>query len=153
VEGEGGPRWRRAAAGAALVGGLFYGTVFSLRFGWYPYSWQWLAYHNGLVSLVSLFLLLPQESGFVWDEPPDKPPRATTRPRILFGSAIVVRRLGETWVSERIGFRPKGTGEEKRDLTARRGTEWSFGRKAPERTPAVLNPSRRGLRLLSKSRR
>jgi hypothetical protein len=78
VDVEGDLSRRLVAAGAALVGGLFLGAWFTLRFEWYPTSWQWLAYHNGLVALASIYVLLPEGSDEMpeapWDDDPAKSP-------------------------------------------------------------------------------
>jgi cytochrome c biogenesis protein CcdA len=58
VESEGvGPR-RYVIAGAVLVVGFLVGLVLTLTFRWYPYFWQWLAYHTGIVMGVFIYLLL-----------------------------------------------------------------------------------------------
>jgi predicted MFS family arabinose efflux permease len=50
---------RLTVAGAVLVTGLLVGVILSGTFGWSPYFWQWLGYHNALIVCVIIYLLLP----------------------------------------------------------------------------------------------
>jgi hypothetical protein len=148
--------WSRRLIVAAfgVVGGLIVGVLLSVTFRWYPYFWQWLAYHNGLVVAVLIYLMLPsrewQPSEEAMDEIDLAPP-----PRIVWGSRIVVRRLGETWVADRTALlhRANTRGQvEKSELRASRRTAWSSNGKGFERTAAVPNQNRRGRRFAKQSR-
>jgi len=61
VEAEGARPSRFAVAGAVLFAGLVVGMFLSATFRWQPYFWQWLAYHNGLVAAVLIYLLLSED--------------------------------------------------------------------------------------------
>ena len=62
---EASPR-RFAVVGTMFAGGLFLGVFLATRFGWSPYYWQWLVYHNALVVGVVLYLILSA----AWERPP-----------------------------------------------------------------------------------
>ena len=60
VEAEQAPPHRFAVAGAVLLAGLVVGMFLAATFRWQPYFWEWLAYHNGLVAAVLIYLLLSE---------------------------------------------------------------------------------------------
>src|SRR5207237_379993 len=61
VEAEQAPPHRFAVAGAVLLAGLVVGMFLAATFRWQPYFWEWLAYHNGLVAAVLIYLLLSEK--------------------------------------------------------------------------------------------
>lgn len=67
---------RYVIAGALLVGGFVVGLWLVATFRWYPYYWQWLAYHTGVVVVVVIYLAV---SAFGAEVPRDAP-RASPRP-------------------------------------------------------------------------
>jgi hypothetical protein len=147
--------WRRLpVAAVGVFGGLLFGVALAVTFRWYPYYWQWLAYHNGLVVAVLMYLMFPSRGWHPLEEAsdgPDTPPP----PRIVWGSPIVVRRLGETWVAERTAVLHRASGKgrnEKPELRASRRTAWSSNGKGFERSAAVPNQNRRGRRFAKQSR-
>jgi hypothetical protein len=106
---------RLIIAAVGVVFGLLFGVVLGVTFRWYPYFWQWLAYHNGLIVAVLIYLMLPSREG----PPPEEPVEqvdAAPPPRIVWGSRIVVRRLGETWVTDRTArlHRANGKGRDEK---------------------------------------
>jgi hypothetical protein len=78
VVSEGASPRRFAVAGAALFAGLVFGMFLSATFRWSPFYWQWLAYHNGLVAGVLIYLLLsdPEDARSMRIPPHEILPRA-----------------------------------------------------------------------------
>jgi len=103
---------RLIIAAVGVVFGLLFGVVLGVTFRWYPYFWQWLAYHNGLIVAVLIYLMLPSREGLPMEEPVEKVDVAPP-PRIVSGSRIVVRRLGETWVANRTALLHRANGKKK----------------------------------------
>lgn len=66
MESEGVVPHRYVVAGTILVAGFLFGLVLVGMFRWYPYFWQWIAYHNGLAVVVFIYLLLASDRA----EPP-----------------------------------------------------------------------------------
>lgn len=67
---------RYVIGGALLVGGFLVGLWLVATFRWFPYFWQWLAYHTGVVVVVLIYLLVSAFS----EEVPRDAPRAYPRP-------------------------------------------------------------------------
>ena len=58
MDAEGPTPRQLGVAGAILFAGLLLGMFLSATFRWQPYFWEWLAYHNGLVAAVLIYVLL-----------------------------------------------------------------------------------------------
>jgi hypothetical protein len=84
---------RFAVAGAVLVAGLLLGFVLAGIFRWSPFYWQWLAYHNGLVACVIIYLLMSDATGIadVTIQSEETHPRDTATRRDRFRDDSPVR--------------------------------------------------------------